>query len=157
MRLRRSDLSRPGYGRRRRGRGTTYLDQDGQPIRDRAEIDRLNALAIPPAWRDVWISPFPGGHIQATGIDAAGRKQYLYHPLWRRKRDEAKFDHVLEVATRLPKLRDRVEADLAGRGLSQDRVLATVTKLLDMGTFRVGSDQYAAGDDATFGVATLRP
>lgn len=157
MRLRRSDLGRPGYGRRRRGRGTTYLDQAGQPIRDRAEIDRLDALAIPPAWRDVWISPHPGGHIQATGTDAAGRKQYLYHPLWRRKRDEAKFDHVLEVATRLPKLRDRVEHDLAGRGLSQERVLATVTKLLDMGTFRVGSDQYAAGDDATFGVATLRP
>ncbi|GAB3141221.1 DNA topoisomerase IB [Micromonospora sonneratiae] len=157
MRLRRSDPGGPGYGRRRRGRGSTFLDLDGQPIRDRAEIDRLTALVIPPAWREVWICPHPGGHIQATGIDAAGRKQYLYHPLWRRKQDEAKFDHVLEVATRLPVLRERVHVDLAARGLCRGRILATVAKLLDMGTFRVGSDQYAAGDDATFGVATLRP
>jgi DNA topoisomerase IB len=112
---------------------------------------------IPPAWRDVWISPHPAGHIQATGIDAAGRKQYLYHPLWRVRRDQAKFDHVLEVAARLPALRARVGADLAGRGLGRERVLATVASLLDSGTFRIGSDQYAAGDEPTFGVATLRP
>ncbi|GAA3786079.1 DNA topoisomerase IB [Micromonospora maritima] len=157
MRLRRSDPGRPGYGRRRRGKGWLFLDAKGAPVRDEAELARLRELVVPPAWRDVWISPFPNGHIQATGIDAAGRKQYLYHPHWRRKRDEAKFDHVLEVAHRLPALRDRVAHDLALRGLRRERVLATVARLLDMGAFRVGSDQYATGDDPTFGVATLRP
>jgi DNA topoisomerase-1 len=112
---------------------------------------------IPPAWKQVWICPDPRGHIQATGVDAAGRKQYIYHPLWRVKRDEAKFDHILEVATRLPALRKRVDRDLARRGLRRERVLGTVVRLLDMGMFRVGSDQYANGDDPTFGVATLRP
>lgn len=126
-------------------------------VRDPDELARLRDLVIPPAWQDVWISPYGNGHIQATGIDAAGRKQYLYHPTWRRKRDEVKFDHVLGVARRLPGLRERVEQDLHGRGLRRDRVLATVARLLDMGMFRVGSDQYAAGDDPTFGVATLRP
>ena len=157
VRLRRSDPGRPGYGRRRRGQGWSYLGPDGEPVRDPDELARLRALVIPPAWREVWISPHPNGHIQATGIDAAGRKQYLYHPVWRQRQDQAKFDHVLEVARRLPVLRERVGHDLAGRGLRRERVLATVTRLLDMGTFRVGSDQYAAGDDPTFGVATLRP
>ncbi|MEH1099022.1 DNA topoisomerase IB [Micromonospora sp. CPCC 205561] len=157
MRLRRSVPGRPGYGRRRRGRGWLFLDPAGQPVRDPDVLARLRELVIPPAWRDVWICPYPNGHIQATGIDAAGRKQYLYHPKWREKRDEAKFDHVLEVARRLPTLRERVGRDLAGRGMRRDRVLATVTRLLDMGMFRVGSDQYAAGDDPTFGVSTLRP
>jgi DNA topoisomerase IB len=134
-----------------------FVDQDGRPIRDPDELGRLRGLVIPPAWRDVWISPDPGGHIQATGIDAAGRKQYLYHRLWRVRQDEAKFDHVLEVAARLPALRERVGADLSGRGLGRERVLATVASLLDSGTFRIGGDQYAAGDAPTFGVATLRP
>ncbi|MFI1196667.1 DNA topoisomerase IB [Micromonospora sp. NPDC020750] len=157
MRLRRSDPGRPGYGRRRSGRGWTFLDPRGEPVREPGELPRLRDLVIPPAWREVWISPHHNGHIQATGIDAAGRKQYLYHPQWRRNRDEAKFDHVLEVAHRLPVLRERVERDLSGHGLNRDRVLATVARLLDMGMFRVGSDQYAVGDDATFGVSTLRP
>ncbi|WBB81458.1 DNA topoisomerase IB [Micromonospora sp. WMMD882] len=157
MRLRRSDPGRPGYGRRRRGRGWEFLDPSGATVRDPDQVTRLRELVIPPAWRDVWISPYPNGHIQATGVDAAGRKQYLYHPVWREKRDEAKFDHMLEVARRLPTLRDRVERDLTDRGLCRERVLATVARLLDMGMFRVGSDQYAAGDDPTFGVATLRP
>ncbi|HEX5595993.1 MAG TPA: DNA topoisomerase IB [Micromonosporaceae bacterium] len=157
MRLRRSDLDRPGYTRRRHGRGLVFLDTAGRRITDRTELERLRGLAIPPAWRDVWISPHPGGHIQATGIDAAGRKQYLYHPRWRAKRDAAKFDHVLAVARRLPALRIQVDADLARRGLCRGRVLAAVARLLDMGTFRIGGDQYAAGDDPTFGVATLRP
>lgn len=157
MRLRRVELGRPGFGRRRRGRGVVFLDVYGQPLRDEEHLARLRGLAIPPAWRDVWISPHDNDHIQATGIDAAGRKQYLYHPLWRAKRDEAKFDHVLEVASRLPTLRTRMSADLAARGLCRPRVLATVARLLDMGAFRVGSDQYATGDDPTFGVTTLRP
>jgi DNA topoisomerase IB len=157
MRLRRSNPAGPGYGRRRRGRGVTYHDEAGHPITGADEMARLRALVIPPAWRDVWICPDPRGHIQATGVDAAGRKQYLYHPVWRAKRDAAKFDHVLEVATRLPRLRKRVRTDLAGRGLNRDRVLATVTRLLDSGAFRVGADEYAAGDEPSYGLATLRP
>jgi DNA topoisomerase I len=157
MRLRRAELGRPGFGRRRRGRSFTYVDVAGHPIRDEEQLARLQGLAIPPAWRDVWISPYANAHIQATGIDAAGRKQYLYHPLWRAKRDEAKFDHVLEVATRLPALRQQLSVDLAASGLARPRVLAAVSSLLDMGAFRVGNDQYAMGDDPTFGVSTLRP
>ncbi|MEU5783118.1 DNA topoisomerase IB [Micromonospora lupini] len=157
MRLRRSDPGRPGYGRRRRGKGWTFVDPSGAVVRDPATLARLRELVIPPAWQDVWIAPHANGHIQATGIDAAGRKQYVYHPVWREKQDAAKFDHMLEVARRLPALRERVGQDLGGRGLGRDRVLATVARLLDMGMFRVGSDQYAAGDDPTFGVSTLRP
>ncbi|MDM4718388.1 DNA topoisomerase IB [Micromonospora sp. WMMA1363] len=157
MRLRRSDPGRPGYRRRQRGAGWMFLDPAGGLVREPDQLVRLRELVIPPAWQDVWISPYPNGHIQATGIDAAGRKQYLYHPEWRRRRDAAKFDHVLEVAHRLPRLRERIAQDLDGRGLNRDRVLATVARLLDMGMFRVGSDQYAAGDDPTFGVSTLRP
>ncbi|WP_405434168.1 DNA topoisomerase IB [Micromonospora sp. NBC_00617] len=157
MRLRRSDPGRPGYGRRRRGKGWTFVDPSGAVVRDPAVLARLRDLVIPPAWQNVWIAPHANGHIQATGVDAAGRKQYVYHPVWREKQDAAKFDHMLEVARRLPGLRDRVGQDLGGRGLGRDRVLATVARLLDMGMFRVGSDQYAAGDDPTFGVSTLRP
>jgi DNA topoisomerase IB len=157
MRLRRSDPAAPGYGRRRRGRGFSYHDATGAPISDAAELDRIRGLVIPPAWRDVWICPDPRGHIQATGVDAAGRKQYLYHPQWRAKRDAAKFDHVIAVARRLPRLRRRVAADLGGRGLSRERVLAAVTRLLDLGLFRVGGDEYAGGEEPTYGAATLRP
>ncbi|MFY1632640.1 DNA topoisomerase IB [Solwaraspora sp. WMMB335] len=156
MRLRRSDLARPGYRRHRRGRGVRYLDADGRPITDRAELGRLRDLVIPPAWRDVWICPHPAGHIQAVGTDAAGRRQYLYHPQWRVRRDVAKFRHVRQVADRLPRLRRQVAADLRERGLCRERVLAALVSLLDLGMFRIGSDQYAAGDDPTFGVATLR-
>jgi DNA topoisomerase-1 len=157
MRLRRAELGRAGFTRRRRGRGVIFLDVNGHPIRDEEQLARLRGLAIPPAWRDVWISPYPNAHIQATGIDAAGRKQYLYHPLWRVKRDEAKFDHLLEVATRLPALREQIGIHLAERGLSGPRVLAAVASLLDLGALRVGNDEYAMGDDPTFGVSTLRP
>ena len=157
MRLRRVDVNKPGYGRRRRGRGVSFLDTDGRPLRDPDELARCRDLVIPPAWQQVWICPHPAGHIQATGVDAAGRKQYLYHPQWRARRDAAKFDHLLEVAHRLPELRERTGADLRRRGLDRERVLATVACLLDLGMFRVGSDQYATGDDPTFGVATLRP
>ncbi|WP_422739482.1 DNA topoisomerase IB [Micromonospora sp. WMMD729] len=157
MRLRRSDPGRPGYGRLRRGKGWSFVDPSGAVVRDPDTVARLRDLVIPPAWQDVWIAPHANGHIQATGVDAAGRKQYLYHPVWREKQDAAKFDHMLEVARRLPTLRARVGQDLVGRGLGRDRVLATVARLLDLGMFRVGSDQYAAGDDPTFGVSTLRP
>ncbi|UQU62015.1 DNA topoisomerase IB [Couchioplanes caeruleus] len=158
MRLRRSDLTKPGYGRRRSGKGFTYLDCDGKPLKDAGEVERAKALVIPPAWTDVWISPDPRGHIQATGVDAAGRKQYVYHPEWRTARDEAKFDHALEVAEKLPDIRSQLCADLSSRGLTRSRVLAAVTRLLDMGMFRVGSDQYAQREeDPSFGLSTLRP
>jgi DNA topoisomerase-1 len=159
MRLRRSHPDRPGLGRRRSGRGFTYLDARGGPLKDQAAVERIKALAIPPAWKDVWISPDERGHIQATGVDAAGRTQYLYHPRWRERRDRAKFDHVLEVAERLPALRDRVRRDLTrGRGLTRDRVLAAIVALLDKGMFRVGGAQSADRDeDPSYGLSTLRP
>jgi len=159
MRLRRADPSKPGYTRRRRGKGFSYLDVDGKPLTDPAEIDRITALVLPPAWRDVWICPDPRGHIQATGTDDAGRRQYRYHDVWRVKRDAAKFDHVLEVAERLPRLRRRVDADLRRRGYVRERVLAGAVRLLDKGLFRIGGEEYAADDaagGATFGLATLR-
>jgi DNA topoisomerase I len=158
MRLRRSDLGRPGYRRRGAGKGFTYLDQAGGRLTDAAEVARIRALAIPPAWRDVWISPDPRGHIQATGVDAAGRTQYRYHADWRAARDQEKFDHALEVAEHLPELRERLCADLAGRGLTRQRVLAAIVRLLDMGMFRVGGDRYAAREeDPSFGLSTLQP
>src|ERR671932_1486322 len=111
-RLRRSDCSGPGIHRRRRGRGFQYLDEDGTPVDDTEVLGRIHELVIPPAWEDVWICPYPGGHIQATGIDAAGRKQYLYHPRWRARRDQQKFDEMLEFARALPAMRERIERDL---------------------------------------------
>ena len=159
MRLRRSELTRPGYGRRRAGKGFRYLDTDGRTtLRDDEAVTRIKELVIPPAWTEVWISTDPRGHIQATGQDAAGRKQYLYHPAWRTARDEKKFDHALEIAERLPEIRSRLCTDLSGRGLTRQRVLAAVVRLLDMGMFRVGSDQYARRDqDPSFGLSTLLP
>jgi DNA topoisomerase-1 len=159
VRLRRSNLKKPGLSRRRSGPGFRYLDADGGRVTDPGTIERIKGLVIPPAWQDVWISTDPRGHIQATGVDVAGRRQYLYHPQWRTARDEAKFDHVLEVAGRLPKVRERLCADLTdGRGLTRERVLATIVRLLDLGMFRIGGDRYAARDeDPSFGLATLRP
>ncbi|GIF16993.1 DNA topoisomerase IB [Actinoplanes teichomyceticus] len=158
-RLRRSRLTKPGYTRRRCGRGFHYLDPDGGTIRDRETLDRIRGLVIPPAWTDVWICPNPRGHIQATGTDAAGRKQYRYHPDWRTARDEEKFDRVREIAGRLPRMRDRLCDDLTtGRGLTRDRVLAAIVRLLDLGMFRLGGDQYAnREEDPSFGLSTLRP
>lgn len=156
MRLRRSDPSRPGYTRRRHGTGFSYRDQAGKAIADATELTRIRALAIPPAWRDVWICPDPRGHVQAVGTDAAGRRQYRYHDVWRAQRDAAKFDHVLEVGACLPKVREIVAGHLRSRGLSRERVLAAAVRLLDVGCFRIGGEEYASGDDATFGLATLR-
>jgi DNA topoisomerase I len=158
MRLRRSKLDKPGYGRRRSGKGFIYLDTDGSRLTDQAAIERIKALVIPPAWTDVWISTDERGHIQATGYDAAGRKQYLYHRVWRTTRDEQKFDHALEVAEKLPEMRERLCGDLSSRGLTRSRVLAAITRLLDMGMFRVGSAQYAdREEDPSYGLSTLRP
>jgi DNA topoisomerase-1 len=154
VRLRRSDVRGPGYHRRRAGRGFAYYDSDGALIKD-DRLDRIRSLAIPPAWRDVWICPWPNGHIQATGIDAAGRRQYRYHDEWRARRDAEKHQHVLEIAHQLPDVRDAVIEAIAGKGLTRERVLATAVRLLDLGAFRVGSEQYAE-DNGTYGLATLR-
>ena len=154
-RLRRSDPHRPGYTRRRAGRGWTYLDADGQRIADPATVGRIRALVIPPAWRDVWICPYPNGHIQAVGTDAAGRRQYRYHDAWREHRDRRKHLRVLQVGERLPAMRRRWARDLRRDGLDRQRVLAAAARLLDLGLFRVGGEEYAEEHD-TYGLATLR-
>jgi DNA topoisomerase I len=155
MRLRRSEPDKGGYRRKGRGRGFSYHHPSGAAVTDRAELERIKALAIPPAWRDVWISDDPRGHIQAVGTDAAGRRQYRYHDVWRVKRDAAKFDHVLEVGARLPAIRRKVGTHLRERGLGRRRVLAAAVRLLDVGCFRIGGEAYAAGEAGTFGLATL--
>jgi DNA topoisomerase I len=144
----------PGYRRRRAGRGFAYYDDDGALIRD-DRLDRIRSLAIPPAWKDVWICPWPNGHIQATGIDAAGRRQYRYHDEWRARRDQEKHERVLQIAHQLPDVRDAVTAALRTRGLNRERVLACALRLLDLGTFRIGSEEYAE-ENGTYGLATLR-
>jgi DNA topoisomerase I len=154
-RLRRVDCGAPGITRRRRGRGFEYLDETGERIEDPDVIERIRGLAIPPAWEDVWICAEPLGHIQATGVDARGRKQYRYHDRWRERRDREKFDSMVEFARALPKLRERVEADLRRRKLSRERVLACAIRLLDRGFFRIGSEDYAE-ENETYGVATMR-
>jgi len=154
-RLRRVDSSAPGITRRRRGRGFEYLDRSGVRITDAETVARVRALVIPPAWREVWICTHPMGHIQATGTDVAGRKQYRYHDAWREHRDREKFDSMVEFARALPRLRRRVGRDLRGDDLSRDRVLACATRLLDRGFFRIGSEDYAE-ENETYGLATIR-
>jgi len=153
-RLRRSDPSAVGILRRRRGSGWSYLAPDGSPVRDPATLERCQALVLPPAWTDVWISHDPLGHIQAMGTDVAGRRQYRYHEEWRRQRDLVKFDRVLEFADLLPGLRARVAEDIALPGMPKRRVLACAARLLDVGFFRIGSEEYAE-QNQTFGLATV--
>jgi DNA topoisomerase IB len=154
-RLRRSDPSGPGYARRRCGKGFMYLDEDGARITDAEVVARITALVIPPAWQEVWISPDPFGHIQATGIDQRGRKQYLYHPRWRERRDREKFADMVAFARALPALRDVVERDIALGDMSREQVLACAARLLDRGFFRIGSEVYAV-ENETYGLATMR-
>jgi DNA topoisomerase I len=144
----------PGWRRKRSGKGFAYYDAEGVLIKD-DRLDRVRALAIPPAWKDVWICPWPNGHIQATGVDAAGRRQYRYHDQWRARRDAEKHERVLEIAHQLPDVRDAVVDAVTGKGLTRERVLAAAVRLLDLGAFRVGSEQYAE-DNGTYGLATLR-
>ncbi len=154
-RLRRTDCSGPGIRRTRRGRGFSYVDEDGRRIEDPAVLARISELAIPPAWTDVWICPYPNGHLQATGTDDAGRKQYRYHDEWRRRRDQLKFDAMLDFARALPTLRDQVSGDLAEtEDLTRERVLACAVRLLDRGFFRIGSEDYAVQNE-TYGLATM--
>jgi DNA topoisomerase I len=154
-RLRRADCAEPGIVRRRRGRGFSFEDVDGRQIEDEETLARIRELAIPPAWREVWICPDPLGHIQATGYDEAGRKQYLYHSRWQQRRAERKFELVREFATQLPRLRRAVSADLRRQGMPRERALATAVRLLDLGFFRVGGETYAE-ENESYGVATVR-
>lgn len=154
-RLRRADCAGPGIRRRRRGRGFSYEDESGEAIGDEETLERIRSLVIPPAWKDVWICPDPLGHIQATGYDEAGRKQYLYHERWQRRQAERKFELVREFAARLPKLRRAVTADLRRAGMPRERALACAVRLLDLGFFRVGGEAYAE-ENESFGLATVR-
>ncbi len=153
-RLRRSDCSSPGIARRRRGRGFVYLDPDGHRIDDPEVLARIVELTIPPAWREVWICLDAHGHLQATGLDAASRKQYLYHQRWRTHRDRAKFDSMIAFGQSLPRLRRRVSGDLAGEELTRERVLACAVRLLDLGFFRIGSEGYAERNES-YGLASM--
>ena len=153
--LRHSSDSEPGITRKRQGRYWAYFDADGKRITDRAEIDRLNAIGLPPAYEDAWFCADPNGHLQATGIDARGRKQYRYHADFRAKRESAKYEGLLEFGKALPKLRRRVEQDLKRRALSREAVLAAVVRLLDTEHIRIGNEQYAK-ENKSFGATTLR-
>jgi DNA topoisomerase I len=153
--LRHVSDSVPGIRRRRAGRGFSYVGPDGRPVRDRETLERIRRLAIPPAYRDVWICPDPRGHLQATGRDARGRKQYRYHPAWREARDETKFGRMLAFAEALPGIRARVDADLSRQGLPREKVLAAVVSLLERTCIRVGNDEYARSN-RSFGLTTLR-
>jgi len=145
----------PGIRRQRRGRGFAYTRPDGAPLVDRAELDRIRKLVIPPRWTDVWICPSPVGHLQVTARDARGRKQYRYHARYRAIRDETKFERLIEFSEVLPAIRERVERDISLTTLSREKVLATVVWLLEKTFIRVGSDEYAR-DNGSFGLTTLR-
>jgi len=154
-RLRRSDCTEAGISRRRRGKGFEYTDEEGERVDDPEVRERIADLRIPPAWNDVWVCPYPMGHIQATGIDAGGRKQYLYHPRWRELQDRKKFDAMVRFAQALPRMRGRVERDLRGDGMTRERVLAAAVRLLDRGFLRIGGESYAEDNDS-YGLATMR-
>jgi DNA topoisomerase-1 len=145
----------PGWRRRKAGRGFVYTTAEGAVIRDQEQLRRIQSLAIPPAWRDVWICPAANGHLQATGRDARGRKQHRYHPKWSEVRDRTKYEKMLDFAKQLPAIRRQVKKDLALPGLPRRKVLATVVRLLETGMIRVGNEEYARQNNS-FGVATLR-
>ncbi|MFC7846194.1 DNA topoisomerase IB [Streptomyces sp. NPDC001046] len=154
MRLRTTSCEEPGFRRVRHGRGFRYLDAKGRPLTDAEQLARIKALVIPPAWREVWICRRANGHLQAVGTDDAGRRQYLYHEEFRAQQDQAKHEHVRQVARTLPDLRARVAEDLAGRGLSRPRVTACAVRLLDLGFFRIGSDRHTRRN-GTYGLTTM--
>ena len=145
----------PGIRRRKRGKGFTFVDPQGQTVKDEKTLERIQKLAIPPAWTDVWICPRPNGHLQATGRDARGRKQYRYHANWREVRDETKFGRMIAFGESLPKIRERIDADMSQRGLGREKVLATVVRLLEMTLIRVGNKEYVKQNNS-FGLTTLR-
>ena len=151
----RSDPAAPGIRRRRCGRGFVYVGPDGAAVRDPGTTARIRSLVIPPAWQDVWICTDPAGHIQAVGTDAAGRRQYRYHDLWREQRDQEKHDRMLEFGAALPRIREVIRRHLGERGVGRERVLAAAVQLIDLGFFRPGGEEYAA-ENGSFGLATIR-
>jgi DNA topoisomerase-1 len=153
--LRHSTDRDPGIARRRSGRGFSYRHPNGRPVRDADTLERIRKLAIPPAWTDVWICAAPTGHLQATGRDARGRKQYRYHSRYRRRREAAKYERLMSFARALPAIRKRVDADLARPGVPREKVLAAVVRLLELTLIRVGNDEYARLN-RSFGLTTLR-
>ena len=146
---------RPGIRRKKVGTGFSYVRADGSRLMERGALKRIKALAIPPAWTDVWICPFPDGHIQATGRDAKGRKQYRYHARFREVRESTKYEHVVAFADALPSIRDTVREHMALRGLPREKVLATVVHLLETTLIRVGNDDYAKQNNS-YGLTTLK-
>jgi DNA topoisomerase I len=153
--LTRSDVHGPGIIRERGSDGFRYYDPSGAEVTSPETLHRIGALGIPPAWKDVWVSSDPLGHIQATGVDSRGRTQYRYHPVWREQRDVQKFAHMLRFAEALPVLRSATERDLGGRHLDRDRVTAAAVRLLDLGLFRIGGEKYAELDHH-YGATTLQ-
>lgn len=154
MRLRHSNASGRGYRRVAAGRGFSYRDVDGSTLPPGPVRERLESIGIPPAWTDVWIAPFENGHIQATGLDAVGRRQYIYHPEWRERKDRLKFDRALQLAESLPTARRLVTIDLRSDGVTRQRVLAAAFRMLDSGSLRVGSERYT-NENGSHGLATL--
>jgi DNA topoisomerase I len=154
-RLKRSDCSGVGIARRRRGRGFSYIDAEGRKVSDENTLERIRALAIPPAWRQVWICSDDNGHIQATGIDEAGRKQYRYHERWQQRASQRKFESVRRFGRELPRLRRAVNRDLVLEGMPRERALACAVRLLDRGFFRIGGEEYAE-ENESYGIATVR-
>src|SRR3954469_15698566 len=152
-RLRRTSPDQPGWSRRRSGRGVVYLDEHGRRLGPE-EAQRARDLVIPPAWKDVWITPYPNGHLQAVGTDDAGRRQYLYHPQWRERREAEKFDRMLLFGKALSRARERVLLDLGLEGMPLERACAAAVRLLDLGYFRIGNDVYA-DENGSFGLTTL--
>ncbi|MBA2701730.1 MAG: DNA topoisomerase IB [Chloroflexi bacterium] len=153
--LRYASDKRPGWTRRRAGRSFSYRDSEDNPVVDRQALVRVRALAIPPAWTDVWICPWPNGHLQGSGRDARGRKQYRYHARWNERRGTDKFDRMLAFAEVLPALRERCDLDLSRPGLPREKVLAAVVRLLELTLIRVGNDEYARLNKS-FGLTTMR-
>jgi DNA topoisomerase IB len=152
-RLRRSSPDQRGWTRRRAGKGFVYLDESGKRL-PAEDAQRVKDLVIPPAWQDVWVCPWPNGHLQAVGTDDAGRRQYLYHPDWRTRRDGEKFQKMLMFGKALSKAREQVLVDLGAEGMSQERACAVAVRLLDLGYFRIGNDVYAE-ENNSFGLTTL--
>ncbi|MCD4533596.1 DNA topoisomerase IB [Nocardioides sp. cx-169] len=152
-RLRRTSPDQPGWIRRRAGKGFVYLDQDGQRLPDE-DVQRVRSLVIPPAWKDVWVTPYENGHLQAVGTDDAGRRQYLYHPVWRERRDAEKFDRMQDFGRALVRARELVVTDLGRQGMPLERACAAAVRLLDLGYFRIGNDIYA-DTHGSFGLTTL--
>ena len=152
-RLRRSSPDQKGWSRRRAGKGFVYLDESGKRL-SAEDAQRVKDLVIPPAWKDVWVCPWPNGHLQAVGTDDAGRRQYLYHPDWRTRRDGEKFQKMVMFGKALSKARERVLVDLGADGMTQDRACAVAVRLLDLGYFRIGNEEYAE-ENNSFGLTTL--